>query len=61
LSALVFGNWNDLIIGQWGAIDVLVDPYTAGASGSIKIRLLQDLDIQIRHPQSFAVINDIVA
>jgi len=61
LSALIFGNWNDLIIGQWGAIDVLVDPYTAGASGSIKIRLLQDLDIQIRHPQSFAVINDIVA
>jgi HK97 family phage major capsid protein len=61
LSALIFGNWNDLIIGQWGAIDVLVDPYTAGASGSIKIRLLQDLDIQIRHPQSFAVINDIIA
>jgi HK97 family phage major capsid protein len=61
LSALIFGNWNDLIIGQWGAIDVLVDPYTAGASGSIKIRLLQDLDIQIRHPQSFSVINDIIA
>jgi HK97 family phage major capsid protein len=61
LSALIFGNWNDLIIGQWDAIDVLVDPYTAGASGSIKIRLLQDLDIQIRHPQSFAVINDIIA
>jgi len=60
LSAMIFGNWKDLIIGEWGALDVMVDPYTQGASGTVRVRVLQDVDIAIRHPQSFAVIKDMV-
>jgi HK97 family phage major capsid protein len=57
-SAIIFGNWADLIIAQWGAIDVLVDPYTGGAAGTVRVRVLQDIDIGIRHPESFAAIKD---
>ncbi|MFY9589545.1 phage major capsid protein [Rickettsia endosymbiont of Halotydeus destructor] len=54
-DTLLFGNFADLIIGQWGVLDVLVDPYALGTSGGIRIRLMQDIDIAIRHPESFAV------
>jgi HK97 family phage major capsid protein len=57
-SAIIFGNWADLIIAQWGAIDVMVDPYTGGAAGTVRVRVLQDIDIGIRHPESFAAIKD---
>jgi HK97 family phage major capsid protein len=53
---MLFGNFSDLIIGQWGVLDVLVDPYTLGTSGGIRIRVIQDVDVAIRHAESFAVL-----
>ncbi|MEO8501894.1 MAG: phage major capsid protein, partial [Vicinamibacteria bacterium] len=61
LSAMFFGNWADLIIGMWGALDVLVDPYTGGTSGTVRIVELQDVDIAVRHPASFALCQDMLA
>jgi len=26
-SAILFGNWNDLLIGEWGVIELITDPY----------------------------------
>jgi HK97 family phage major capsid protein/HK97 family phage prohead protease len=57
-SAIIFGNWADLIIGQWGALDLLVDPYTGGAAGTLRVRVLQDVDIAIRHAESFSAMKD---
>ena len=54
-NTIIFGNFADLIIGQWGVMDVLVDPYTLGTSGGIRIRIMQDVDLAIRHAESFAV------
>jgi HK97 family phage major capsid protein len=34
---LVFGNWADLCIAQWGGYDITVDPYTAAATNQVKI------------------------
>ena len=57
-SALVFGNWSDLLIAHWGVLDVVVDPYTKSTSGALKITVLQDVDIAVRHAESFAAIKD---
>lgn len=57
-SALFFGNWADLIMGLWGGLDVIVDPYTGSSSGRVKVVMFQDLDLVIRHPESFSVILD---
>ena len=57
-SAIFYGNWADLIIGQWGAIDVLIDPYTGGAAGTVRVRVLQDVDIAVRHAASFSAMLD---
>ena len=57
-SAIIFGNWADLIIAEWGAVDVLVDPYTGGAAGTVRVRVLQDIDIALRHAESMAAMVD---
>ncbi len=58
LSQIFFGNWGDLIIGQWGALDILVDPYTGGTAGTVRVVALQDVDIAVRHAESFALMAD---
>lgn len=57
-SALIFGNWADLILGMWGGLDLMVDPYTHSTSGTVRIVALQDVDFAVRHPESFAAMLD---
>ncbi|RMG32383.1 MAG: phage major capsid protein, partial [Gammaproteobacteria bacterium] len=60
LSAILFGNWSDLVIGQWSGLDIQVDPYSLSSSGGIRVTAFSDLDIAVRHPESFAAITDAV-
>jgi HK97 family phage major capsid protein/HK97 family phage prohead protease len=59
LSAVIFANWSELFIGEWGVLEILPNPYGAGFnSGSVDIRALQSVDINLRHVASFAAITD---
>jgi HK97 family phage major capsid protein/HK97 family phage prohead protease len=57
-SAIIAGNWNDLIVGQWGALDLMADPYTGSTSGTLRVVALQDIDIAVRHAVSFSAMLD---
>jgi HK97 family phage major capsid protein len=57
-SAIIFGNWSDLMLGMWGGLDLMVDPYTNSTSGTVRIVALQDVDYAVRHPESFAAMLD---
>lgn len=57
-SAILFGNWADLIIGMWGGLDLMVDPYTGSTSGTVRIVALQDVDVAVRQAASFAAMVD---
>jgi HK97 family phage major capsid protein len=59
-SAVAFGNWADLIIGMWGGLDLLLDPYTGATSGTRRVVALQDLDVAVRRVSSFAVSKDVL-
>ncbi len=48
-----FGNWQDLIVAMWGGLELTVDPYALSTSGGVRIIALQDLDINVRHVESF--------
>ena len=61
LSAILYGNFADLIIGMWGALEVEVDPYSAFQSGTVGVRAMQAIDIGVRHPESFAAMVDAIA
>jgi len=57
-SALIFGNWADLLIGMWGGLDINVDTSTGSTSGTVRVVALQDVDIAVRHAQSFSAMLD---
>lgn len=49
----IFGNWNDVLIGLWGAMEVIVDPYTKAGSALYVLTSYQGADVGIRHAESF--------
>ena len=49
----VFGNFNDLLVGFFGGLDIVVDPYTSSSSGTVRIVALQNVDVNVRHAVSF--------
>ena len=55
-SAVIYGNWADLIVAQWDSpLDILVNHYGSSyAAGKVEIRAMSSLDIVLRHPESFA-------
>lgn len=57
-SAIIFGNWADLIMGMWGGLDLLVDPYTGSTSGTVRVVAHQDVDVAVRHAESFSAMLD---
>lgn len=59
-SALIYGNWADLIVGVWGGgVEVLVDKYTNGTVGGTRLVVYIDIDVGVRRPGSFAAMKDI--
>lgn len=57
-SAILFGNFNDLLIGEWSGVDLNVDRTTLGLSGGVRVIVMQDIDVAVRHAQSFAAMQD---
>lgn len=58
LSALLYGNFTNLQISQWGAIDILVNPYAFSLTGYVRINALLDVDCQTRQAASFLRVKD---
>lgn len=57
-SAIIFGNFADLIIAMWGGLDLTVDPYSNSTSGTVRVVALQDVDVAVRHAESFSAMLD---
>lgn len=60
LSAMIFGVWSDLLIGQWSGIDLMVDPYTGSSAATVRVTAFHDCDFAVRYPESFAECNEII-
>jgi HK97 family phage major capsid protein len=60
LSAAIYGNFADVVIGQWGnTIDLVVDPYSKKTTAQLEIAANGYFDVALRHDESFSVIKDI--
>ncbi|HEY9543677.1 phage major capsid protein [Prevotella sp.] len=53
-KGLVLGNWADYVIGQWGGIDLTVDPYTQAANGKVRLVINAYFDAKPRRNEAFA-------
>ena len=57
-SAIIFGNWNKMILAQFGALDLLADPYTSAKSNQVDLILNAFYDVGVEYPASFAAMKD---
>lgn len=52
-KGVIMGNFNDLVIGQWGGIDLTVDPYTQAANGKVRLVINAYFDAKPRRAEAF--------
>lgn len=54
-EGIIFGNWADFVIGQWGALDITVDPYSQAGNGMVRLVINAFFDAKPRRAESFAI------
>lgn len=58
---VIAGDFSQIVIAEWGAAEILANPYAPGyyEKGDIQLRIMHTLDAAARHPQAFVVADDI--
>lgn len=60
-TGLVYGDFSQLLIGSWmGGLEIYVDPYSQLDAGNTRIVCFHTLDVQVRHPESFVKVVDVL-
>lgn len=50
-----FGNFSDLLMGEWGGLEINVDPYTSSLKGKVRYVTFKTVDLAVRHAESFCI------
>ena len=61
LSAIIFGDFSQVLVSWWSAFDVLVNPYesTAYSKGNVLVRAMATCDVGIRQEKAFAFMTSV--
>lgn len=59
-SEIYFGDWSELLIGEWGAMEIMASNIAGDsfAQDETMVRAILYTDVVVRHAASFAVITD---
>jgi HK97 family phage major capsid protein/HK97 family phage prohead protease len=59
-SEVFFGAWPELLIGEWGVLELVPNPYDTAVykNGGVLVRALQSIDLGVRHAASFSAMSD---
>lgn len=49
------GDWSNVVVGQWGGIELMVDPYTLATAGSVRVIVSLVCDIGVLRPNTFVM------
>ena len=52
----ILGDFRQLLVASFGAVDLVVDPYSAATSATIKVTMHAMHDVAVRHATAFNVI-----
>lgn len=53
-----FGDWSQVLVGEWGGLEVNVDPYTHSLRGRIRFVTFKTVDVAVRQPTAFCHAHD---
>lgn len=52
---LLFGDFNQLVIGEWGTLEIEVNPYANFAAGIMGVRAMYSIDVGVRYAGAFSL------
>jgi HK97 family phage major capsid protein len=53
-GTMLFGDWSQVIVGEWGVLEVEVNPYANFQAGIIGIRAMVSMDVGLRYAAAFS-------
>ena len=53
-NKVAFEKWEDAILGMWGGMDAVIDPYTSAQTATVNVTINAFIDVAVRHAASFA-------
>lgn len=56
-----FGDFSQLLVGEWGGLEINVDPYTHSLKGKIRYITFKTVDLAVRQPTAFCHAHDGIA
>jgi HK97 family phage major capsid protein/HK97 family phage prohead protease len=54
-GTIIGGDWSNVVIGEWGVLEIEANPYANFQSGIVGVRALYTCDVGVRYPAAFAV------
>jgi HK97 family phage major capsid protein len=57
-SAIIYGDFENLVVGQYGGIDLVIDPTSQAIGGKTRIVMNQYVGVAVKQPAAFAAILD---
>lgn len=58
-ATMLFGDFGQVIVAEWGVLEVEVNPYANFQAGIVGVRALASIDIAVRHPTAFSAASSI--
>lgn len=58
-ATAIFGDWQEAVVGEWGVLEVEVNPYANFQAGIIGVRAMYTMDVGIRRPFAFSAASSI--
>lgn len=53
-ASMIFGDWQEVVVGEWGVLEVEVNPYANFQAGIIGVRAMYSMDVGVRRPFAFS-------
>ena len=58
-GSMLFGDWDAVMIGDWGVLQIEVNPFANFAAGIIGVRAMVSIDVGLRFPGAFSLASSI--
>jgi len=58
-ATMFFGDFSQLVLAEWGVLELMVNPYTQSKAGIIEVTAFQTVDVGVRYPGAFSYASSI--
>lgn len=58
-ASMLFGDWSQVVVGEWGVLEIEVNPYANFQAGIIGVRAIVSMDCGLRYAGAFSLATSI--